>query len=351
MAPRMLLGKTHVPTIKALVVILGIVAGFGFVSTGTGCGAALGTDCTLTSDCDPNLYCVYGMCVKQCESSVDCNQLAMDAICVRIPGEDVESDDVQMQDPINLCQKPTACGENADGGTCGSGQTCAMGKCWVSCDDESDCPGSDYCKNGICLPNEDDAGATDDIKDEGKPCEINSDCATMLCGSKGFCRACRVSGDCFSGAFCFEGNCVGLNGYHGEGPQNNSSSSGWPGNDGVYTTCDECTHVNTGAYKHQCETKTLACLGDITGDCAKILNCSLNCNTNTDGGDCTVACITETYPYSTTESKELFYALDSCVYCQTCKSLCTDPNSGPSNPLDAAGYCSVICQQPGSVCE
>jgi hypothetical protein len=350
--------KSPLANLKVLALVLGLLAGFGFVGAGSGCGASLGTECTLTSDCPTGLYCVFGMCVNECNDTRDCNPLDTDAICVKIGREEVQSDDPMTPSQLNVCQKPKTCGEESDGGLCAEGQTCDEGRCWFSCKNDNDCPGSDKCKYGICIVFKEDAGVDGSVTNEGKPCAINSDCTTNLCGLDGFCKACRATADCFAGASCLEGNCVGLDGFHDpDEPDSSSSSSGWSGGDGIYTTCNECTHINTGAYWHQCITQMEACLEDAT--CVKLLACSLNgieqskapCSTNIEGGNCTVKCTEEEYPYSSALSKERFYALDSCVYCQTCQSLCTDKNTAVSNPLDAAGYCSVICQQPGSSCQ
>lgn len=335
---------------RALVLALGFILGLSLVSTSSGCGASLGTECTLTSDCPTGLYCVFGMCVNECNDTRDCNPLDTDAICVKIGREEVQSDDPMTPSQLNVCQKPKACGEGSDGGLCAEGQACEEGRCWFSCKKDNDCPGSDKCKFGICIVFEEDAGVDGSVTNEGEPCAINSDCTTKLCGLDGFCKACRVTADCFVGASCFEGNCVGPNGYPGPNePNSTSSSSGSPAGNGNYTTCNECTHLNAGAYGNECKTQMVTCLQDDA--CLKILTCSLDsCTTNKDGGSCSVGCAEIIFGQSSPESKELFYALDSCVYCQTCQSLCTDDNTAVSNPLDAAGYCSVICAQPGSNC-
>jgi hypothetical protein len=73
-------------------------------------------------------------------------------------------------------------------------------------------------------------------------------------------------------------------------------------------------------------------------ECSEIFTCSFNgCNVDKDGGCCTRACTMGKSPASVA----LYYALDDCIYCKTCKSLCD------SAPTDATGYCSVI--SPGGV--
>lgn len=110
-----------------------------------------------------------------------------------------------------------------------------------------------------------------------------------------------------------------------------SSSSG----NGAYTTCSECTSDSSGAY-----TKATECKGDwdkckADAPCAALAKCSYDmCATNADGGCCTLKCATDLN--TPMASQTLFYAVDKCVYCKTCTTLCE------SDPVSAAGYCSVI---------
>jgi hypothetical protein len=101
----------------------------------------------------------------------------------------------------------------------------------------------------------------------------------------------------------------------------------------MYQFCSDCTNPDMGAYKKECVAQATACFADT--DCTDIYNCSFTtCNVDKDGGCCTRNCTMGKAPASVT----LYYALDDCIYCKTCKSLC-DPG--------ATEYCSVI--SPGGV--
>ncbi|UQA58017.1 hypothetical protein [Polyangium aurulentum] len=113
---------------------------------------------------------------------------------------------------------------------------------------------------------------------------------------------------------------------------------GGAGGGGAYTTCSECTDLNAGAPTKECKSARDACMAD--AKCAEIYQCSYfspGCSTNQEGGCCTLKCFQDTN--APQASIDLFKAMDSCVYCQTCKALCGK---------DAADYCAVF--QPGATC-
>jgi hypothetical protein len=112
-----------------------------------------------------------------------------------------------------------------------------------------------------------------------------------------------------------------------------SGGSGGSGGSEGYTDCSECTDLGKGALAKECKSARDACLAD--AKCAEIYQCSyFNCSSNQQGGCCTLECFQSTN--ASQASMDLFKAMDGCVYCQTCKSLCG---------TNAAEYCAVF--QPG----
>jgi len=113
---------------------------------------------------------------------------------------------------------------------------------------------------------------------------------------------------------------------------------GGAGGGANYAVCNECTALDKGAYTKECKSQYDACMAD--QGCVALFNCSYtNCTVNQDGGCCGLQCFKDNN--ASQASIDLFKAVDSCVYCQTCKSLCGK---------EAADYCAVF--QPGgeSVC-
>jgi hypothetical protein len=117
-----------------------------------------------------------------------------------------------------------------------------------------------------------------------------------------------------------------------------SSTSGAGGSGGGpqgYQTCGQCT---TGSPLAECKTQKAACDKDPENNngkgCSDIFDCVFNCSTDHDGGCCALACNTSTGAKQA--SIDLFKAYDNCVYCMTCKTLCTDPPS-----YDATEYCKA----------
>jgi len=307
------------------------------------CGGGIGNECILDSDCDSQLICAYGYCHTQCADDRDCFlEYSMGAVCIRRTDNGVS--------PSTFCGVPEYCNTSVD---CATGFVCSEKKCFPICSSNNDCLQSQTCFQGACRSNAELPDGGVKPGSPGYPCVINSDCETMLCATNGLCTACRVNGDCFAGALCLRGHCVGDGGFHGPGGtiSSSSSSSGDGGTATSYEYCSDCTHVNTGAYWHECLQETTDCLAS-TG-CSSILTCSLNgvaskpaCTTTKEGAQCTKDCVAlylQDQP-GDSSSVERYYALDSCVYCRTCMNLCTNET------VSAADYCGVICAESGSNC-
>ena len=122
----------------------------------------------------------------------------------------------------------------------------------------------------------------------------------------------------------------------GNGPSSSSSgggssSSSGTGGSGGYSVCSDCTDNTTGAYANECKALADACVAD--ADCQALATCSYDkCPLSADGGCCTIKCAQDLATPAAALQK--FEALDSCVFCQTCKTICMD--SG------APEYCAVV---------
>ncbi len=112
------------------------------------------------------------------------------------------------------------------------------------------------------------------------------------------------------------------------GGSSSSSSGGGP-----YAACSDCTNISTGAYDKECKAQAAACNADPA--CAALFDCSFNmCTTDAAGGCCTLKCATDLA--TPQASKDKFLALDKCVYCDTCTSLCE------FDMVSASAYCKSI---------
>ncbi|MDI1443872.1 hypothetical protein [Polyangium sp. 6x1] len=110
-----------------------------------------------------------------------------------------------------------------------------------------------------------------------------------------------------------------------------SSSSSGTGGSGNYSVCSDCTSNTTGAYANECKALADACVAD--ADCKALADCSYdNCALSTDGGCCTLKCAQDLQTPQAALNK--FKALDSCVFCQTCKTICGSDG--------APEYCAVV---------
>lgn len=69
--------------------------------------------------------------------------------------------------------------------------------------------------------------------------------------------------------------------------------------------------------------------------CAELFQCSFTmCNANGEGGCCTLKCAMDLA--TPQASKDKFLALDKCIYCETCTTLCE------FDMVSAADYCKAI---------
>ncbi|MDC3960105.1 hypothetical protein [Polyangium jinanense] len=110
-----------------------------------------------------------------------------------------------------------------------------------------------------------------------------------------------------------------------------SSSSSGSGGSGSYSVCSDCTSNTTGAYVNECKALADACTAD--ADCKALADCSYdNCPLSGDGGCCTIKCAQDLATPQAALNK--FEALDSCVFCQTCKTICMSDG--------APEYCAVV---------
>ncbi|MRG93495.1 hypothetical protein [Polyangium spumosum] len=132
------------------------------------------------------------------------------------------------------------------------------------------------------------------------------------------------------GASSSSGMGGGASSSSGMGGGASSSSSGTGGSSG-YSVCSDCTDNQTGAYANECKALADACVAD--PDCQALATCSYDkCVLSTEGGCCTIKCAEDLATPAAALQK--FQALDSCVFCQTCKTICGD--SG------APEYCAVV---------
>lgn len=97
-------------------------------------------ECTLNSDCQDELVCVFGRCHEECAASEDCPRQSR---CVRSESEG-----------IHVCQfdDETNCELTRD---CEGDQVCAIdGECRDECEKESECAEAQQCLEGVCADEE-----------------------------------------------------------------------------------------------------------------------------------------------------------------------------------------------------
>jgi hypothetical protein len=117
------------------------VVALGMPSCSSSKGAVgLASGCSLNSDCDSPLVCVFGLCHEACAQQRDCPS---GQLCVLAPsGGD------------HVCDLPGE-GSCADGGTCQANETCStLGTCGSACSasNASNCVTGQACdSNGACI--------------------------------------------------------------------------------------------------------------------------------------------------------------------------------------------------------
>lgn len=110
-----------------------VLGGAASCSSNTPAAVAVGTGCTLNSDCDNPLVCIYQTCHQECASDRDCNQ-PVGSFCI-------------FQNGSGVCLTPAeqTC---ADSGTCKvTGTSCnsSDGQCHQNCSPTSGCATGDVC--------------------------------------------------------------------------------------------------------------------------------------------------------------------------------------------------------------
>jgi len=137
-----------------------VVVAMGLPSCSTNKAAVgLAAGCSLNSDCQSPLVCVYSLCHEACQEQRDC---PTGQLCVPSPsGSD------------HVCQLPSE-GSCADGGTCHAQETCsAQGQCGTSCtaaNMATTCVSGQECDpNGACVAATGDAGPGGDASAGDSP--------------------------------------------------------------------------------------------------------------------------------------------------------------------------------------
>ena len=146
----------------------------------------LGESCTLTSDCDAGLECLYGACHEACAASKDCPQgrCVVGVAHVRVCQPDGDS----------ACRFDSECAPNL---VCG-----IDGHCRNQCAADRDCVPGQVCVTATCADPEELSNGrlppAEDVDPLGKPCRYSSDC---LPGENGLILECD-HGECAYA--CFE---------------------------------------------------------------------------------------------------------------------------------------------------
>ena len=110
-----------------------------------------------------------------------------------------------------------------------------------------------------------------------------------------------------------------------------SASSTGTGMMGNYADCQACTDLDKGAPSKECNTVHDACFGN--KNCVQLYNCAYDqdngCATSAEGACCTFGCFAKLKamlpndPAGAQTAIDLYHAYDSCLYCTTCKTLCS----------------------------
>lgn len=155
-----------------------------------------------------------------------------------------------------------------------------------------------------------------------------SDDTTTTSGSSNTSSSSSTSGVTSSSSSSGDTSSSSSSGSSGQTSSSSSSSGGGP-----YTACSDCTNISTGAYEKECKTFADACNAD--ADCSALFNCSFTmCTTDAAGGCCTLKCATDLA--TPQAAKDKFLALDKCVYCNTCTTICE------FDMVSSSAYCKSI---------
>ena len=190
---------------RAIVVSIVLVAAACFFACGTSRDATLAAElaasCSINSDCETPLVCVFATCHVQCETTgADCTPRKL-GLCI-------ESDK-----PYKVCQNPDEedCTHNSD---CPGTEVCAVDDhCRDACTTAKDCAGDEACVSGVCAESAElvDGGLT--VADGGlvgQRCAYSSACPGSLVCILGECTVeCVTDKDCVLGVACVGGRCGG----------------------------------------------------------------------------------------------------------------------------------------------
>lgn len=114
---------------------------------------------------------------------------------------------------------------------------------------------------------------------------------------------------------------------------------------GAYADCSACTSTDTGAPSKECKTTHDTCFGN--KNCVDIYSCvydvNSGCTTDAAGACCVYACYDKLKlslggdAVALQKAIDDFHADDNCLYCTTCKSLCS-----------ADAYCTAYAAGPAT---
>lgn len=111
-----------------------------------------------------------------------------------------------------------------------------------------------------------------------------------------------------------------------------------------YADCSECTNLDMGAPSKECKATHDTCFAN--KNCVTIYNCVYDpnngCTTDAAGACCVYDCYdqlkaTLNDPVALQKAIDDFHADDNCLYCTTCKSLCS-----------ADAYCTAYAAGPAT---
>jgi hypothetical protein len=182
-------------------------------------GGDLTTFCTAHDQCPDDQICsAAGVCTNldafdksECESDAMCpdGEICAEGRCTSPP----LSSDMPLR-PETLCQVNDDCPNNG---------FCFDASCHLGCETTTDCPVTQSCKSGLCLPSNEPAGE----------CNVGSDCTTpSVCKNSTCISICLGDADCGTGLRCAEALCLPDNRPRLECLNNSGCASGFECLDG-----------------------------------------------------------------------------------------------------------------------
>lgn len=192
--------------VRPLVVLtIALLLAVSFSACGTSRDATLAAElaasCSINSDCETPLVCVFATCHVQCQTTAaDCTPRKL-GLCI------------ESNKPYKVCQNPNEedCTHTSD---CPGTEVCAVDDhCRDACAASKDCAGDEECVAGVCAePAElvDGGLLVADGGQVGQPCAYSSDCPGTLVCILGECTVeCITDKDCALGVACVAGRCGG----------------------------------------------------------------------------------------------------------------------------------------------